>query len=251
MQDIYVDDFGKGFPLVLVHGFLGSSKLWDPQINFLKNNFRIIAPDLPGFGKSNNVKSSDNINQMAETVLKKLNSMKIDKFFLLGHSMGGMIVQEMAKISSEKILKLICYSTGCIGEMPERFETIEQSRERFKKIGHEKAAYSIAETWFVNGDKSKYFSLCFESGKQANNIAIDNALVAMKNYNGLKDLKNISANTLIIWGDKDRSYNFKQIEILNQNIQKSELKIFKGCAHNVHLERPEEFNRTILDYLKK
>ena len=74
MQDIYVDDFGKGFPLVLVHGFLGSSKLWDPQINFLKNNFRIIAPDLPGFGKSNNVKSSDNINQMAETVLKKLNN---------------------------------------------------------------------------------------------------------------------------------------------------------------------------------
>ena len=73
----------------------------------------------------------------------------------------------------------------------------------------------------------------------------------MKNYNGLKDLKNISANTLIIWGDKDRSYNFKQVEILNQNIQKSELKIFKGCAHNVHLERPEEFNRTILDYLKK
>ena len=49
MQDLYVGDKGKGFPLVLVHGFLGSSDMWEPQINFFKNNFRVITPDLPGF----------------------------------------------------------------------------------------------------------------------------------------------------------------------------------------------------------
>ena len=46
MQHIYIGDEGKGFPLVLVHGFLGSSKMWEPQINFFKDYFRVITPDL-------------------------------------------------------------------------------------------------------------------------------------------------------------------------------------------------------------
>ena len=53
MQDIFAEDVGDGTPLVLVHGFLGSPDMWEPQINFFKDNFRVIAPALPGFGKSN------------------------------------------------------------------------------------------------------------------------------------------------------------------------------------------------------
>jgi len=53
MQDIFIDDQGEGYPLILVHGFLGSSEMWKPQINFFKDYFRVITPDLPGFGKSN------------------------------------------------------------------------------------------------------------------------------------------------------------------------------------------------------
>ena len=69
MQDLYICDEGRGFPLVLVHGFLGSSKMWRPQIDFFKSNFRVIAPDLPGFGKSNHIKSLNNINSMAKSIL--------------------------------------------------------------------------------------------------------------------------------------------------------------------------------------
>ena len=69
MQDIYIDDEGKGIPLVLVHGFLGSSKMWGPQIDFFKKNFRVITPDLPGFGRSNHIKSHDNINSLANLIL--------------------------------------------------------------------------------------------------------------------------------------------------------------------------------------
>lgn len=72
MQDIYVDDIGKGFPLVLLHGFLGSSIMWKPQIEYLKKNYRVIAPDLPGFGKSNNIKACNSIKCMAETILTSL-----------------------------------------------------------------------------------------------------------------------------------------------------------------------------------
>jgi len=137
MQDIYIGDEGKGIPLVLVHGFLGSSKMWEQQINFFKDHFRVITPDLPGFGKSNKAKSHNNIQSIAKLLLDCLDEKKIDKFYLLGHSMGGMIVQEMAKKHGNKILKLVCYSTGPRGEMPGRFETVDQSRENLKKKGLE------------------------------------------------------------------------------------------------------------------
>ena len=102
----------KGSPLVLVHGFLGSSVMWKPQIDFFKDNFRVITPDLPGYGKSNKAKSHNSIQSISNLLLDCLREKKIDKFHLLGHSMGGMIVQDMAKKSGEKISKLVCYSTG-------------------------------------------------------------------------------------------------------------------------------------------
>ena len=249
MQEIYIGDDGKGFPLVLVHGFLGSSKMWEPQVNFFKDRFRVITPDLPGFGKSNKVKSQNSIQSIANLLLDCLEEKKIDKFYLLGHSMGGMIVQEMAKKHGNKILKLVCYSTGPRGEMPGRFETVDQSRENLKKKGLEVTAKNIAKTWFILGEKAKYFDLCLEAGRQTSIEAADNALIAIKNWDGVENLQDIKISTLIIWGDKDKSYNLKQVQTLEENISDSNLVIFKGCAHNVHLEQPDQFNHTIKNFL--
>ena len=88
MQEIYVDDVGTGFPLVLVHGFLGSSEMWNLQKNFLSKHFRIITPALPGFGESYKAQSLDNINLIAKFILKCLDEKKINEFHLMGHSMG-------------------------------------------------------------------------------------------------------------------------------------------------------------------
>jgi pimeloyl-ACP methyl ester carboxylesterase len=209
----------------------------------------VIAPDIPGFGQSNKVDPCDSINFMAKSILNSIEKKNIDKFHLLGHSMGGMIVQEMIKLAGDKVEKLICYGTGPIGEMPERFETIDQSRDRLKKEGLDETANRIAKTWFVDGDKSEYFYLCSNAGKLTTLEAADAALLAMKNWNGLENLKNIKNKTLIIWGDHDKSYNKNQVQTLNQNIQDSKLIIFEGCSHNTHLENPEKFNKTIHDFL--
>ena len=249
MQDTYIGDEGKGFPLVLVHGFLGSSKMWEPQIDFFKDYFRVITPDLPGYGKSNKAKLHNSIQSIANLLLDCLEEKKIDKFHLLGHSMGGMIVQEMAKKDRDKISKLVCYSTGPRGEMPGRFETIDQSRENLKKKGLEITAKNIAKTWFIKGEDAKYFDICIESGKQTSTKAADDALIAFKNWNGVDTLKNIKNETLIVWGDQDKSYNLEQIKTLEKSIKKSKLVIFKNCAHNVHLEQPDQFNNTIKNFL--
>ena len=251
MQDIFTEDIGSGTPLVLVHGFLGSSDMWSPQIDFFKNDFRVIVPALPGFGKSNKLNSCDSIKCMARVILDLLEKKEIKNFNLLGHSMGGMIVQEIAKLAGDKILKLICYGTGPIGNIPGRFETIDQSREKLKINGLKVTAHRIAKTWFIKEEKAKYFCLCEEAGKQTSIEAADNGLVAMKKWDGVKNLKNIINQTLIVWGDQDKAYNFNQVKTLKDNIPNSDLKIIKGCAHNVHLEKPDEFNKIVKEFLNK
>jgi pimeloyl-ACP methyl ester carboxylesterase len=250
MQDIYVEDIGKGFPLVLVHGFLGSSDMWKLQIEYFKNDFRVIVPALPGFGKSSDINSCVSITCMAKAILDSLKKLKIKKFHLLGHSMGGMIVQEISRLAEDQIIKLICYGTGARGNIPGRFETIDQSREKLKINGLKDTAHRIAKTWFITEEKAKYFYLCVDAGKQTSIEAADNGLVAMKNWDGVKNLKNINNETLIVWGDQDKAYNFNQVETLNKNIPNSNLKIVKGCSHNAHLEKPDEFNKIVGEFLK-
>ena len=118
-------------------------------------------------------------------------------------------------------------------------------------MGLEKTVYRIAKTWFVEEDRANYFHLCLDAGEATSLEAADNALIAMKTWRGIENLKNIKNKTLIIWGDKDKAYNLNQIEILKNNIPNSELKIFKDCSHNVHLEIPDKFNQCIDDFLKK
>ena len=163
--------------------------------------------------------------------------------------MGGMIVQEMAKKGGNKISKLVCYSTGPRGEMPGRFETVDQSRENLKKKGLEITAKNIAKTWFIKGEDAKYFDICIDAGKQTSMEVAENSLVTIKNWNGVDTLKNIKNETLIVWGDQDKSYNFEQVQTLENIIENSKLIMFKNCAHNVHLEQPDQFNHTIKNFL--
>ena len=250
MQEIYVDDIGEGYPLVLVHGYLGSSEMWKFQKDYLKNYFRVIAPALPGFGESYKVKSLNSINTMANIILECVEEKKINKFNLMGHSMGGMIVQEIAKVAGDKVNKLICFATGSIGDIPDRFESLDVSIKRLREEGIKETVKRIPPKWFVNGNKAKNYYLCENAVKKTSEKTADNALNAMKNWNVLDNLKNIKNETLIIWGDKDVSYNFDQVETLNKNIPNSRLEIFKGCCHNVHLEEPEKFNKAVKTFLE-
>ena len=78
MQDIYIDDIGEGYPLIFVHGFLGSSEMWKFQKDYFKSKFRIISPALPGFGESHKAPSLNSINDMAKFVLEVIEEKKIN-----------------------------------------------------------------------------------------------------------------------------------------------------------------------------
>ena len=167
----------------------------------------------------------------------------------MGHSMGGMIVQEIANLSGDRINKLICFATGPIGDIPGRFEPINTSIKKLGEEGIKEQVKRIPPKWFVEGDQAKNYYLCENAVKNIAEETARNALIAMRDWNGLENLKKIKNKTLIIWGDKDKSYNFEQVSTLNNNIPDSDLKIFKNCCHNVHLEQPQKFNQVVEDFL--
>ena len=240
---------GRGYPLVLQHGYFGATPMWQEQIKFFKDKFDVITADLAGFGESADLQAPESIEQCAHKLFDLLDSLGIDQFYLLGHSMGGMIVQQMAIMQPERIRKLICYGTGPVGILPDRFETLDESRERLKTDGLEATAKRIAATWFVDGEHGRGFEVCARVGKMATMQAAQACLIAWENWNVKTQLHSISAPTLVMWGDRDRSYGWSQPEALWQGIADSYLAVLPGCAHNAHMEKPDLFNRLLADFI--
>jgi len=239
---------GKGKPFVLVHGYLGGQEMWRFQED-LKDHFELIMPSLPGYGESAFMTAPSTIRENAVKVFELLDHLGIETFYLLGHSMGGMIVQEMAALSPERVERLICFGTGSIGVLPSRFETIEESREKIKKVGIKQARESIAKTWFVDYLLGDGYQLCLDEGAKATTQAALASLDAWDSWDGRGQLEKIQSPTLILWSDKDRSYDWNQQEILKKGISDSIVEIIEGCAHNSHMEKPELVNKIIRQFL--
>lgn len=237
-------------PLVLVHGFMGGSDQWRLQ-SPLADSREVIALDLPGFGKNAHLDPIDRIDGFAAWALTELTDRGISEFDLLGHSMGGMIVQEMVRLAPERVAKLILYGTGPAGELPERFETIETSIKRASEDGATATARRISATWFLAYEEAAEYEACAEIAQKARLPAIHAGLRAMQNWTGVAHLAQIRSNCLIIWGDRDRTYAWSQIEQLWTSIPSTQLAVIPNCAHAVHGEAPKLFNEIVERFLEE
>jgi pimeloyl-ACP methyl ester carboxylesterase len=235
--------------LVLVHGFLGGSAQWEPQRAEFAKRFDIFAVDLPGFGAGHRLEAPSRIADFAAYVFDRLDAAGIERFHLLGHSMGGMIVQEMARQQLARIDRLVLYGTGPVGAMPGRFEPIAESKRRASEDGVEATASRIAATWFLEGRNAEAYPGCAEIARQASMQAILAGLSAMESWSGVDFLPRISVPTLVIWGDGDRAYQWSQPEQLWRTIPGAGLAVIPGCAHAVHLEKSDIFNAVLRDFL--
>lgn len=240
---------GTGFPLVLVHGYLGGSAAWSEQIAALSGSFDVIAPDLAGFGASAHLQAPDSIAGCARQVLDLLEQLNVERFHLLGHSMGGMVVQELAAIAGPRIDRLVCYGTGPVGVLPDRFESIDRSRQRLREDGLEATADRIVATWFADGEDAPGFQSCRELAHRASMQAALASLTAWETWNGSEALATLDMPTLVLWGDRDKSYGWSQPEALWRGIRNSCLAVAPDCAHNVHMENPRLFNQLIAQFL--
>ena len=236
-------------PLVLVHGFMGGSQQWLAQRDFFSKEREVITPDLPGFASNAHLSAPDTIEGFARFVLDALSEKGIDKFELLGHSMGGMIVQEMVALEPDRISRLILYGTASTGNLPGRFETFETSKQRIQQDGISASARRVSATWFFDYEATRGYEDCAKIAELSSFQALMVGLDAMKAWSRTRNLSNISCPTLIIWGEADRTYKWPQVYDLWNTIPNASLSVLPGCSHAAHLEKPELFNAILADFL--
>ncbi len=236
-------------PLVFVHGFMGGSEQWGPQAPLAEAR-EVIRVDLPGFGKNAHLTPIDRIEDFGAWVLEEVAGRGVEVFDLLGHSMGGMVVQEVVRQAPQRVARLILYGTGALGVLPGRFEPIATSMERARNDGPQATARRISATWFLETEAAPAYPACAAIAEKSQLPAILAGLEAMQAWSGEAHLPKIESETLVLWGDQDRTYPWSQTECLWQGIPNSSLAVVPGCAHAVHLERPEIFNSLVDGFLR-
>jgi len=241
-NELAVTRKGEGHPLVFVHGYFGGAGHWTEQIAHFNDRYDVIAPNLAGFGDSAHLTAPDTIEGHALLVWATLDRLDIDTIYLLGHSMGGMIVQQMTAMQPDRVSKLIAYGTGPVGNLPGRFETLDESRKRLREDGTDATLRRIAATWLIEGEGSPGYAVCLAEGAKATLQAALASLDAWETWNGTPALPHISSPTMVLWGEKDRSYPRSQPDALLAGIPNSHFALMPGCAHAAHLEKPEQFH---------
>jgi pimeloyl-ACP methyl ester carboxylesterase len=235
---------------VLVHGYLGGSGQWEAELAHFSDRFDVIAPDLPGFAGAADLPPADRIATFAGAIRDLLDSLDLSRVNLVGHSMGGMIVQELAATRPDLVDKLILYGTGPLGLMPDRFETLQISRDRIRQDGVEQTIRRIGATWFLRGQHAAGFEIVAGLGAQASEQAALAGLDAMATWDGRDQLVRLLMPTLVLWGDSDRSYRWPQVETLWRSLPDASLAVIPGTAHAVHLEKPALFHAIVADFLE-
>lgn len=238
-------------PLVLVHGFMGGSAQWHGYLDAIERQRDLILVDLPGFGANAHIPPINSIGGYADWVIHHLRDLGVDRYHLLGHSMGGMIVQEIVLRDSKRVDRLVLYATGAIGVLPGRFETIEESKRRAAQDGSVATARRISATWFLERENAEGYENCATVAMQAKLAAIYAGLDAMQSWSGEENLGEIAQETLILWGDHDRTYPWGQIQKLWDAIPDASLGVVPGCSHAVHAEKSELFQFLVADFLDR
>ena len=236
-------------PLVLVHGFMGGSEQWQLQIPDLQKIRQVFAVDLPGFGLNTDAEAPNSINGFASFVLDQMSRQDVETFDLMGHSMGGMIVQEMAAMAPERIDSLILYGTAATGNLPGRFESFETSRLRAEADGVTATARRISATWFLHHENAQEYENCARLAEKSSLQAVLASLEAMEQWSRLENLSDILCPTQIIWGEHDRTYKWTQVERLWKQIPSASIAIIPRCSHAVHMENHQLFNQVMTDFL--
>ena len=235
-------------PIVLVHGFMVGSEQWTAQREAF-GDAQLHTVDLPGFGANAHMDAFGTIAELAHWVLDDLSRNSIEQFHLVGHSMGGMVAQEMVVQSAKRVERLVLYGTGAEGILPGRFETIETSKQRALADGPNATAERISATWFLEQERAAAYERCAAIAKRSGIQAILAGLDAMSTWSGSEKLPSLNKPTLVVWGDRDRTYPWSQTEQLWQTVPNASLAVMPDCAHVAHLEKPDIFNRILQDFL--
>lgn len=255
MSHLHFQEAGSGSPLVWLHAFPLSSELWRPQLNGLTDEFRIIAPDLPGFGNSPDFESDPSVEHMANAVMALLTQLGIkEKIILGGLSMGGYTALAFARLFPESLRALILCDTRAEADNAEG----KANRDKMIATAQNEGAAPIVEQMLPKllGETSQeerdgVVQTVRTLASQQSATAIANALRALRDRpDSLDLLPQITVPTLVIVGDEDTITPPSMSQTLAAKIPNSRLETIAQAGHLSNIEQPEIFNRIVRDFCK-
>ena len=241
---------GNGPAVVLVHGFLGSSKIFEPLTEHLLRQFSVTTIDLPGFAGSYDVAVPSTVEALSLLIADTIQTSGLDQCSILGHSLGAMVALEISLQRPRLLEKMVLYGGCPDGYLPGRFETTEDSIEKIRSAGIDSVAADIAAQWFQRGKEDPMYALARAAGNRSNQAAAIRHLKTWDHWKARERLGDVQTPTLIICGDCDRStHPDLAIEMWNK-IPQSQLFIAPNAGHIVHLEYQQEFNAIVEKFLQ-
>ncbi len=241
---------GSGPDIVLVHGFLGSGKIFEPLTEHLARNFSVTTIDLPGFGGSYDVTVPATVEDLSHMVAETIELSGLMSCSILGHSLGAMIALEISLQRPELLKKMVLYGGCPDGYLPGRFETNQDSIEKIRSQGIETVAGDIAAQWFQRGKHDPMYPLAKAAGNHSNELGAIAHLKTWDHWKARARLGEVQAPTLIICGDCDRSTHPDLSIEMWKKIPDSQLFIAPNAGHVVHLEYTDEFSSMVEKFLE-
>ncbi len=246
---------GKGVPVVLLHAFPLSSRMWRDDIKALYPFARVIAPDLPGFGGSS-AESVSSVGEMAVAVADLLDHLRISEpVILAGLSMGGYAAFEFLRQFPERIRGLGLFSTRAVPDTPEtrekRFKGIEAIETHgLEAYGKKMIVNLLGET--TRQSKPEIVKEVMEMILSNRIEGPMNALRAMadrRDSTGL--LASIRFPVMVVAGEEDTLVKPEDARALHSQIAGSKLHLVPKTGHLVNLEQPALFQKFLKDFIGK
>lgn len=238
---------GQGPAILVLHGWGGSSDSWMETQKILSQEYRVVIPDLPGFGKSAPPANPWGVGDYMDFVLKFTQRLNLEKFFLIGHSFGGRISIKFTGKYPERVKSLILCDSAGIKPKPGLktiiiFWLARTGNAVFTPRIFKRFKDSVRNLFYVlirNRDYAKANGVMKETIKR---VLSEDLLL---------ELSDIKKKTLIVWGEVDRMVPLKYAYIFKEKIEGARLETLPKIGHSPHLEVPRKFSEIILKFIKE
>jgi len=250
---IHFERAGEGLPVVFLHAGVADCRMWQPQLRAFAPRFECIAPDMRGFGGS--ALPPGPWSPVAD-LLGLIDHLHLKPVHLVGCSMGGGLAIDFAIEHGERISKLVLVGPGVGGvhfgaKYPELFAEAEAA----EKAGDRRAILEADARLWLDGPrrspgyvKDPLRKLFFEMNSNFESD-FDSAPIEQIEPPAAKRLSEITAPTLVVFGDEDAPPIFDAVDLLLENVPHARKAVIHDAAHLPNLEHPDEFNRIVLEFL--
>lgn len=254
--ELYYEERGTGEPLVLIPGFSNGLWIWFKQIPALSEKFRTIVFDPRGISRSAAPDEPITIRTIADDVASLLRALKIERAHILGASFGGFVAQEFALAYRQmtRTLILCCTSFGGPNHVPPPLTTLLAMASTKGLNAEERVRENLLLAFSPKYLEERSAEVERLIEMRAENPVPEHAylhqLQAAMVFNTEPGIADINVPTLVITGNEDVIVPCDNSRNLASKIPNARLVIINGGSHTFFIERPEEFNRAVIEFIE-